>query len=493
MGKGEAMSNWTFPQALKVTQGDPDVLGSYASDALYTEQPRALARPTTAAEVAELLRYCSERKIPVTPCGSQTSMTGASVSSESLILATEKLGDQFRVFEDPDRQGHFLAEAQPAILLSEFQDQLAHQGYFYPPDPTSRREAMLGSTIATNASGEDTYKYGSTRAWVRELDVVTGRGEQITLKRTIDELGDGRKNTCGYPLRDNPIDLFIGSEGTLGVVTRVVVEVLPKVPQFFSILFFVPSEAQALEQVLKLHQHNVLNPRCLEYMDSGAVDILKAKASGLDIPAEAQAALYVKQEFEPDAEEEWMERWADYLESTFKNWDMPHFMESVQFAGDTDSQAQMRIWRHAIPATMNERAAKFKKYGGGKVGTDWYVPLEHLKEMFSRVRQDHDNMEWVVFGHIGNGHPHFNFLAKNAEEYKHARHLLAKHCQWAVDYGGGVSGEHGLGKLKSHLLSMQYDSQEIQDMVKAKHQYDPAGILAPGNIFTEAVLHAGVA
>lgn len=483
------MSNWTFPEHLNVTTGAPEVLGSYASDALYTEQPLALARPKTAEEVAELLRYCQQHQIPVTPCGSQTSMTGASVSSESLILATEKLGDQFRVFEDPERPGHWLAEAQPAILLSEFQDQLAHQGYFYPPDPTSRREAMLGSTVATNASGEDTYKYGSTRAWVRELDVVTGSGELLTLKRKPDERGDGRKNTCGYPLRGNPIDLFIGSEGTLGVVTRVVVEVLPKVPQFFSILFFVPSENLALDQVLTLHNHDQLSPRCLEYMDAGAVEILKQKASGLDVPDDAGAALYVKQEFEDD-EETWMDRWAEHLESTFQAWDVPHFMEAVHFAGDSDSQAQMRVWRHAIPATMNERAAGFRKFGGGKVGTDWYVPLEHLKDMFARARKDQADMEWVVFGHIGNGHPHFNFLAKNSHEYDRARKLLAEHCQWAVEYGGGVSGEHGLGKLKSHLLTLQYDDDDIAEMVAAKRHYDPASILAPGNIFTKVLIQA---
>lgn len=475
-----------YPESLGVIQAPDDRLEGYSADALNRAYPQALARPKDEAEVARLLAFCNRERIPVTPCGNQTSLTAGSISNRGLLLSTEKLAADWRVYADTQRPGHYLAEVGPAVILSQFQDGLAAQGYFYPPDPTSRREILLGATISTNASGEDSYLYGSTRAWVRGLRYVRADGTIAEAWRDPAEQPSRRKNTCGYPLRDSDVDLLIGSEGTLGIVTRAWVEVLPRVPTFFSCLFFLPDEAIALAQVPQLHTDFHL--RCLEYMDAGAVAILREK--GVPIPARAATALYIKQEFAGDGEPE-MARLLEYLESLYDQCGLPEFIDHVHLADDAEGQAQMRIWRHHIPATINEWAAGFKKDGGGKVSTDWYVPLSSLPAMFSRVRSDQGEMAWVVFGHIGNGHPHFNFVTKNEAEYRRGRELLEKHCRMAVAYGGGVSGEHGLGKMKSHLLTVQYSAAEIADMVAVKHRFDPHHILAPGNIFPAAILQDG--
>ncbi len=481
----DLMASLEFPREWRAIERDPDIVAGYRADTLMTGDPRALARPSTVAELQEILAYCNRRGIAVTPCGGQTSMTGASVSIDGLALSVEKLSKDWRVYEDPAKPGRWLVDAGPAILLSELQDALAAKGYFYPPDPTSRGDAMLGSTIVTNASGEDTYKYGATRRWVRGLTYVRADGSLGRAERPVDQDGDGRKNTCGYPIRDSEIDLLIGSEGTLGLVVEATLEVLPRVPEFFAILFFLPSEDAALDEALALDGDPEFDLRCLEYMDPGAVAILEEK--GVAIPEGAGAALYVKQEFTDD-EDEKMSQWCDRLEALFARLDCPHFMERVHFAGDGESQQRLRDWRHYIPATLNERAARRRPAGGGKVSTDWRVPMARLKEMFRRVRRDQGEMDWAAFGHIGNGHPHFNFIAKDAEEYRLAREYLLAHCRLAVEMGGGVSGEHGLGKVKAHLLRLQCDDAEIQAMLAIKRAWDPNGILGPGNIFEEALL-----
>lgn len=470
-----------YPKHLNIVQ-DEAVLEGYGQDSLFEAQPPALVRPSSKEEISELMAYCNERGISVTPCGNQTSMTGASVTDRGILLSTENLPKSFHIYQDPEEPGEWLVDAGPAVILSELQDHLAERGFFYPPDPTSRREVRLGATVATNASGEDTYKYGATRAWVKGLTFVRADGEVVRVARPAGERGDGRKNTCGYPLRGHLLDALIGSEGTLGIITGITLRVLPCVPTYFAILMFLPSEESALDEVRWLHENPDFDLRCLEYLDREAVAIMAEKGAGLNVPKNAGAALYLKQEYDGD-EEAKMGQWLDHLESLYLQLDCQDLLEVVQFAGDEHSQQLMREWRHAVPATINERAQHYRRDGGGKVGTDWYVPVARLKEMFQLVRADQQDMTWIVFGHIGNGHPHFNFLARTQKEYQRARALLKKHCQLAVSMGGGVSGEHGLGKLKTHLLHCQYPSQEIEQMLALKRQLDPNGILAPGNIF----------
>ena len=474
------MATALFPESLNVVEGEPTLLESYSSDAIYRASPAAVARPSSIDEVQRLLTFCNEQGIGVTPCGGQTSLTGGSVSDGGLVLSLEKLACDWRIREDPERRGRWLVDAGPAVNLAELQDALAEKGFFYPPDPTSRADVMLAATIATNASGEDSYKYGATRRWVRGLTYVRADGRLVRVDRDPDQDGDPRKNTCGYPIRDSEIDLLIGSEGTLGVIVEATLEVLPRAPDYFALLFFMPSEEQALDQVLILDGSADFDLRCLEYMDEGALRILRSK--GVVAPEKARAALYIKQEFDGD-EAEKTEQWCGHLEDLYAALGCPELMEHVHFAGNPTGQRELRAWRHHIPATINETAARYKNKGGGKVGTDWYAPLAKIKEMFAFARRDQAEMDWVVFGHIGNGHPHFNFICKNETEYRLGRALLAKHCAHAVALGGGVSGEHGLGKLKSHLLAIQFSPSEIEAMRAIKREMDPGNILGKGNIF----------
>ncbi|MCB9399586.1 MAG: FAD-binding oxidoreductase [Acidobacteria bacterium] len=471
-----------FPPEFGVLAADPDVLESYSRDAISHITPQAVARPKSVTELSDLVRFCAEHRIAITPSAGQTSMTAGCLSDTGVVLSTRALDKDYKVGPDPKRPGHYLAEAGPAIYLAEFQKSLEAQGYFYPPDPTSRTDALLGATIATNASGEDSFKYGSTRRWVRGLDVILADGTLQHFERDPDKVGSGAKNTCGFPFRDEPIDWFIGSEGTLGIITRIWIEVLKGVPDHFALLLFFPSEEVALKAV-QTFVGQAYDMRCLEYLDAAALDILRAKAEGFECLPDAKACLYIKQEYQIDQNDALTETWLERITDFFEGQGLSEWADATQFFDDPESKRLLRRWRHTVPATINERAYTFKAQGGGKVGTDWYVPVDQLVSFFQTVRKDQSNMEWVVFGHIGNGHPHFNFIAKNADEYRHARELLLKHCQLAVTHGGGVSGEHGLGKLKTHLLAVQYSDSEIAAMKALKNQLDPHGILSPGNIF----------
>ena len=222
--------------------------------------------------------------------------------------------------------------------------------------------------------------------------------------------------------------------------------------------------------------------RCCEYLDPAAVGILIERAEGFECPDSGKAALYLKLEYAGDSDHI-LETWFSHIESFLGKLKTPHLIDGVQVFSDGPGQRKLREWRHLIPATINEQAARYRDHGGGKVGTDWYVPVAQLIDMFDAVRADQGDSQWVVFGHIGNGHPHFNFLARDLREYERDRKLLAKHCAMAVERGGGVSAEHGLGKKKAHLLTTQYSADEIAEMWAIKQDFDPNNILARGNIF----------
>lgn len=473
-----------FPASLRVTL-EESVRAAHAQDAVSHLLPQAVARPRNSEELAMLVRFCAKEGIPLTPCAGQTSLTSSSLAGEGLLVSMRAMPGDFHIVADPHEPGRTLVEAGPAIPLGLLQAQLEERGYFYPPDPTSRQEALLGATIATNASGEDSYKYGATRAWVRGLEIVHADGRLQRYFRAANEKGSRVKNSAGYPCRDQEIDLFIGSEGTLGFITRAWLEVVPGVPEHFALLLFFPEEEAALRMVQRLAGGSY-DLRCLEYLDAGALSLLRARAEGFSCPDAARACLYLKQEFGADGAEEQLEQWSTRLEGLYAALHLGDWAAETQFFHQPDSLRQLRRMRHAVPATLNELASRYRSQGGGKVGTDWFVPLDALVEMFARVRADQTEMEWVVFGHIGNGHPHFNFLARNAEEYGEARRLLERHCALAVSLGGGVAGEHGLGKLKAHLLHLQYSPGELAAMLAVKQRLDPQGLLSPGNIFSSS-------
>ena len=463
---------------------DPEVCGAYAADASgLSRLPEAVARPESEEEVAEILRLCSARGVPVTPQGLRSSTTGASVPAAGIVLSLERMS---RVLEiDAARR---FAVAEPGIITAEFKRQIRAAGLFYPVDPTSEEECTLGGTVACNASGSRTYRYGPTRPYVRALSVVLIEGTTRQVRRI-----DADKNSTGFFGLQNPVDLWIGSEGTLGVVTRIEVDLLPLPPGFFGAMAFFPDGRTAVEFVLAADSARragqsagtvSLRPRCLELFDAGSLNLIRPDAGGVRIPEGAGAAVFFEEEVAPDEAVDAMERWYAAIEAG------GGLADDTIIAQSESEQAELRRLRHALPAGMNERGARAVLQGGRKVSTDFAVPLERLPEMMDdayRIARERFGGFVIAYGHAGNGHPHFNLLAEDPTALTRAKEAARQMARRALELGGTLAAEHGVGKLKAGLFREFYPAWMIDAHRAIKRTLDPRGILSPGNLFDPEV------
>jgi FAD/FMN-containing dehydrogenase len=351
---------------------------------------------------------------------------------------------------------------------------------FYAPDPTEWG-ASIGGTIATNASGSRSFQYGDTRRHVRALHVVLASGELLPLRRgekppfALPAIAapDTTKNTAGYFLRPGMdyLDLFIGSEGTLGIVTRAELQLLPAPASLFTGVVFFDSDEAALDAVDAWRSVAAL--RMLEYLDEAALLLLKPRFS--DIPAEAKAALLIEQEVAPgeDVEEAWIER----LEAANA------LLDASWFATSAADRERFRKFRHAVPEAVNDL---IRRNNLTKMGSDFAVPIVKNREML-RVYRETLNREfpgrYVIFGHIGDAHLHTNILPANDAEWLRSKELMVEFARRAVEMGGTVSAEHGLGKRKKEFLPLQFSQAEIAGMRGVKARLDPESLFGRGTLF----------
>lgn len=464
---------------------DNEAYQGYLEDVVMKGSPEAVFRPENKIELQKIILLCSQHNIHYTVCGSQTSVTGASVALRGILISMEKFKQVGEVQLRND--GTARVTSQPGILLGDFQLQMETLGWHYPPDPTSWEEVQLGASVATNATGENSYYYGSSRNYVLGLEILLSNGEFRRLQRQSDPLGLNRaKNLAGYVLDQEEIDEWIGSEGTLGIITELELLLLPKPKPVTSLFIFFNEELDALEFSIRLdQQRSELGLRCLEYMDHAATQIMRSKSDRLAIPDET-CTIYIKiEELKPGFFESCLEQLMEI--SSYVHKDSGELFEQTLVAQDRNELLEFRRLRHHVPATINEDAHAQKATGGGKVSSDWWVPLEHLKEQFIFLRQELENLsiKVVAFGHIGNGHPHVNLIPENPEQKSRALDFTKKCMQRAAKLGGGVCGEHGLGKIKHWALDIQWNSETIQNMREIKRKWDPLGLAAPGNLFAD--------
>jgi glycolate oxidase len=372
-----------------------------------------------------------------------------------------------------------IAIAEPGINLGLFKKQVAEAGLFFPPDPTSENECTLGGAVMTNASGARSYRYGATRPWVEGIDLVLGDGSATTITRSRTN-----KNTVGYFGFQNPVDLIVGSEGTLGIATRVTVRLLPEPPGHLSGMAFFTSLPDAVvfvqEADRRANSTGAVQPRCLELFDDGSLDLIRPKAGSLNVPAAARAAIYFEEECAPEALDDRLAAWLQLIEAC------QGLADDTIVATSEAQETVLKRLRHALPSTMNERGRAARSAGGMKLGTDWAVPLESVGPMIERATRLADEQFggfYIRYGHIGNGHPHFNLLAADADQLARARRAIHAMCLEAVGLGGTVTAEHGVGKMKREYVPLQYPGWVVAAMASVKRTLDPAGILAPGNIF----------
>jgi FAD/FMN-containing dehydrogenase len=412
-------------------------------------------------ELLDILRDAVRESIPVTVSGGRTGLTGGSVAQSGWVVSLEK-------FKRLDiEKGRAIAGA--GVSLEAVQIAAHRTRQFYAPDPTERT-ASIGGNIATNASGSRSFLYGSTRRHVLGLRVAlmdgrvlkVARGDKVDFPVPRIPLPNTTKNTAGYALSPGMdwIDLFNGSEGTLGIVTEAELQLLAEPAEILAGVVFFPSDDAALD-VVKTWR-TIAGLRMIEYFDGNSLSLLRERYP--EVPKDAGAALLIEQENGD------IDFWAE------------HATEDSWFAASDQDRERFRKFRHALPEIVNDTV---RRRGYLKVNSDYAVPLDRNLEMlahYHKCLQGH-SLDYVIFGHIGDAHVHVNILPKSESEFRAGQELMLEFARQAVKLGGTVSAEHGLGKRKAHLLALQYTPSEIEAMKEVKRRLDPNWLLNRGNLF----------
>lgn len=471
---------------------DQSIIQNYLTDSSYLSGGQAdeVVFPSSEAEIIDFLQESSAKKYPVTISGGGTGVVGARIAFGGAVLATDKLD---KIIDLDQKQKKLLLE--PAVRLSDIHALIEKENLAYNPDSTEK-SAFIGGNVATNASGARTFRYGSTRKYINYLRVVLPNGQALDIHRGsifakgrkihIPQIGEVLlpnykmpeiKNAAGYYIKDNMdlIDLFIGMEGTLGVITRIGLDLVDRPQKIFGCLAFFSKESDSLSFIRTVKEEKTKRPPLsLEFFDHNALLLLKTAYSR--VPDGAQAAVFFEQETTEDLEGAHIASWLELL-------DQYNVSEDNTWFGDTPAKEKELIdFRWKLPELVNEIVARNKL---PKVGTDIAVPDKYFEEMFAlyKEKMSKSSMDYLIFGHIGDSHLHLNLLPKTAAEREKALGVYKGLIKKAVSYGGTPSAEHGIGKLKHAYLEILYGKSGIEKMKNLKRQIDPAYILNLGNIF----------
>ncbi|MFA4991230.1 MAG: FAD-binding oxidoreductase [Candidatus Omnitrophota bacterium] len=480
-----------------IIKRDPDIIKGYFEDysGLLGGHADEVVFPENESDAQEILRDAAAKKTPVTISGGGTGVTGARVPFGGIVIAT----DCFNKIIDIDKKG-LTARLGPAVRLSDLGTELSKIGLAYLPEPTEPN-AFLGGTVSTNASGAKGFKYGPTRNYIKGLKIILSSGDILALKRGEHLVKKGKaynlksknkeikiqipgytmpgiKTAAGYYVKDNMdlLDIFIGHEGTLGLISEIEIALGVPPENIMSFFGFFSKETDALDFIKDAKRQNALS---IEYMDSNSLSLLRTKYP--NVPRDAACLVYFEQDFKKGAEDALVDQWTGLLEKHRA------MMEKTLFADSDKEREKLTELRHALPEMVNEIV---KRNRLPKVGTDIAVPGNNFNQMFDFYRESliSSKIDFVIFGHIGENHMHVNMLPKTEIEYKNSRQVYSDFVRKAVSLGGTVSAEHGIGKLKHSFLEIMYGKAGLEEMAALKKSLDPACILGADNIFPKELL-----
>lgn len=497
------------------------------------------------SHIAEALTEAAVRGTEVTLSAGRTGIVGGAVPRRGTLLSLAGMNRLLGMRRMPD--GRFVLRAEPGVTIADIARRLDTKDlgmdasalpdnerealeayltdarrYFYPPDPTEDT-AHLGGTAATNASGARSFMYGATRAHVEGLRVCLASGDVLDVDRG-DCAADGRlftvrgragdakveipsyempvtKSAAGYFARPcmDLVDLFVGSEGTLGVLSEVRIALTPRPYGILSALAFFSSDEDAVAFVRDARGEipgsasAFLTPLALEFFDSRSLDFLRERkaqegsASEIpELPADARSGILFEQAYAEDDLVAIYEAWESLLVIHGSS------MERTWGGMEEADLARLKALRHGVAEQVNGEIARAQAVHPEihKVGTDAAVPPGSLETMFAFLRQrlDKTGLRHVVFGHIGDNHLHLNIMPANPEELLSAKEIATSIAERAVALGGTVSAEHGIGKLKHDFLRLMYGEAGLAEMVSVKRALDPTCVLNRGVMFPERLL-----
>jgi D-lactate dehydrogenase (cytochrome) len=518
---------------------DPAIIEAYVEDASGAGPGRAagLARPADEAAAAALLRDSGE---PVLFQAARSSLTGGAVPRGEILVSVERMAAIGPVESHP---GGSRVRVGPGVRLAALQEALAGAGHYYPPVPTYQ-EAMIGGTVSTNAGGAASFKYGVTRNWVRGLRVVLANGDLLEFERgqalaprgeafdlrladgsRIDlrapsyRLPDLKKISAGYFAADSLdlVDLFVGSEGTLGLITEITLDLVPLPPAVLTGLAFTPTARAMLDVAGELRRaageardhKDPAGPdvRSIESLDAACLDLLRAHGDTrrlrVRVPESARGALLFEIELprpviDGDVQDEvaaFVERRPDLpdtpvarLCTILERFGLLDDLE-LAFPGDPVRRAELVALREAAPTRVAELLARRRREEPAlhKVGGDLIVPFDELPAMVATYEEGfaRRGLDYAVWGHLSDGNLHPNALPRDRRQLALGREALLGFADEATRRGGCPLSEHGVGRdpLKQEILRRFLGTAAIDEMRRVKSALDPRRRLAPGVLF----------
>ncbi|MBK9517463.1 MAG: FAD-binding protein [Anaeromyxobacter sp.] len=448
-----------FP-AGRLVVGDPERLEAYGRDEsdLGAWPPEVVVQVESAEEVRAVFEVATRHRVPVVPVAARSGKSGGVLALEGgIAVSTERMG---RILEI--RPEDLTARVEPGVITGVLQAEVEKHGLFYPPDPNSLELCTIGGNVAENAGGPRALRYGVTREYVLGLTVVIPTGEILRVgKRTI-------KGVAGYDLAA----LLVGSEGTLGIVTEVTLKLLPRPRHVATALVVFGSVADAARAVSRVLAQGVI-PRCLELMDDVSLEAIARTAPGR-FPPGAGAMLLVE---------------------TDGNDEEQVFAEIVRVAELCGEEAQGEVvvaqneaQRREIWELRRWLSVNLKKVHPLKLSEDIAVPRSAIPAMVEEAKAIGRRLGLTVatYGHAGDGNLHCNVLYDRPEERPRVDQAVAAILRAAVDLGGTITGEHGVGLAKRDFLEYEQGPEVIALQRRIKAAFDPLGLLNPGKIFPPA-------
>ena len=431
----------------------------YSYDATGKEHlPDAIAFPETADEVQRAVLLANEFRFPVIPRGAGSGFSGGSVPVRGgVVLSTERMDRILSIDEE-----NLVAVVEPGVVTARLKEEVQRRGLFYPPDPASQRFCTIGGNIAEGAGGMCAVKYGVTRDYVLGLEAVLGTGELLrTGVSTI-------KGVVGYDLTR----LLVGSEGTLGIVTKATLRLIPHPETVQTLVAFFRSNAEGSRAVAGIVRERIV-PCALELMDRTAIDCVRETA-GLPVPEDTGCALLI----EVDGPAHSTAAEAVRVEEACLRFGAVE----VRRASDADGRERLWTLRRSISPAL-------RKVNPVKINEDIVVPRSRLPAMMDFLSElaVRKSLKIVNFGHAGDGNIHVNLMLSGTdeEERRRADEAVTEIFRKTVELGGTISGEHGIGISKAPYLDMEVGPLGVSVMKRLKACFDPNGILNPGKIFPE--------
>ena len=441
---------------------DPADLQTYGTD--WTKQfpvaPSIIVLPKTVAEVQAVVKLANEALFKLVPSGGRTGLSGGAVATNGEVVLVLDRMNQILDFNAVDRQ----VTCEAGVVTEQLQQFAESQGLFYPVDFASSGSSQLGGNVATNAGGIKVIRYGMTRSWVTGMKVVTGRGDLLDLNRGL------TKNATGYDFRH----LFIGSEGTLGIVVELTMA-LSAPPQDPAVLILGVEDMTKTMPILEAFQ-NKLSLTAFEFFSEQALRHVIA-GKNLARPFDTASNFYALLEFEQRGEEDLEDAMALFEHCLEQGW----IVDGIISRSLTQAES---LWR--LREDISETIAQFSPYKNDIAVRVSAVP-QFLKDVDSLVREQYPEFEIIWFGHIGDGNVHLNILKpENLDAqafFEQCGSVSNQMFSLVQQYGGSISAEHGVGLLKKPYLYYSRDPQEIEYMRLIKQAFDPNDVLNPGKVF----------